>query len=143
MDAYDEVRELAAGASGRAIVVSPKSGGQKVLLAIKQISCGRDVASANKALFEATTLCTLRHPYVVRFHKVFLETPPGADCSVCIVMEFCAAGDLGQHLVEMRRRDSLLAILQPKREQDKMLKWMGQLADALEYIHRSGIIHRV
>ena len=85
MDAYDEVRKLAAGGSGRAIVVSPKSGGQKGLLAIKQIACGRDVASANKALFEATTLCTLRHPHVVRFHKVFLETPPGADCSVSLL----------------------------------------------------------
>ena len=143
MDAYEEVRPLGAGGSGRAVVVSPKSGGQKGLLAIKRIACGRDVASANKALFEATTLCTLRHPHVVRFHQVFLETSPGADCSVCIVMEFCAAGDLRQHLVEMRRRDSLLAVLQPEREQVKMLKWMGQLADALEYIHCSGIIHRV
>ena len=147
MDGYEEVRTLGVGGSGRAIVARARPGGPQGLWAIKQVACQRDLTSANKALFEATTLLSLRHPHVVRMHEVFLAEQ-GAEFSVCLVMEFCAAGDLGQHLVEMRRRrDSLLAMLpggggEEVRAREEMLEWMRQLADALEYVHRNGIIHR-
>ena len=60
---------------------------------LKRVGCN-SVNAANQALLEASCLQRLKHPGVVAFDDVFLHRHENGGCSVLIVMEFCAGGDL-------------------------------------------------
>ena len=143
MERFEVVRELGHGGMGTAILVRLKAEPAGQEQAIKKSSCGRNLALANKALAEALTLAALKHPHVVRISEVFLHQEPtdGAWC-VCLVMEYCAAGDLGNYLADMR--DQPLAGLMEWAHDTRlqMIGWMLQLAAALEFMHAQGIVHR-
>jgi serine/threonine protein kinase len=157
MERFEIIRTLGAGGSGRALLVRRKNlvlsrnndspGFGQLNLAVKLINCGRDISAANKALLEATTILTLDHPHVVKIYEVFLHQEAEA-LNACLVMEFCAVGDLSQVLqaVREKREGILAAIVQfdgvTVGSQGNMLGWMRQLAAALAYIHEKGLIHR-
>lgn len=173
MERFETLRTLGTGGFGRALLVRRKdrpcqqpnqqqcgllhAGGAAaaegvVLLAIKQIRFGRDdVALANSTLFEATTLCTLDHPHVVKISEVFLHDEAAAnkeeedrnnrsqELYLCLCMEYCSNGDLSQTLIEMKKKSGGRVCSDTQR---CILSWTLQLASALVYIHSKGIIHR-
>ena len=84
------------------------SGGKTYVL--KRIGCA-NVNAANQALLEAGCLQRLRHPNVVRFEDLFMHRHENGGCSVLIVMEYCAGGDLIDRL-ECRGGERALTELQ-------------------------------
>ena len=103
---YQTTRKLAEGGFGEASLVI--RGGKSYVL--KRIGCA-SVNAANQALMEAGCLQRLRHPNVVRFEDLFMHRHDNGGCSVIIVMEYCAGGDLIDRL-ECSRNERTLTELQ-------------------------------
>jgi eukaryotic-like serine/threonine-protein kinase len=81
--------------------------------------------STDAFLAEARRVARLKHPHLVQVYDVGLD---GTTCF--IVSEYIEGGSLADRLVHT----------QPAKEQ--VLKWIADIADALEYAHLNGVIHR-
>jgi len=127
--AYRERQTLGRGGFGEAALVV-RSGKPYVL---KRIGCDT-VNAANQALVEAACLQRIKHPGVVRFEDVFLHRHENGGCSVHIVMEFCAGGDLIDRL-QCRRNELPLTEV-------KMLEFLSTLCRTMRHVHECGILHR-
>ncbi len=83
------------------------------------------IQSGETFLAEARYVAQLKHPGIVPVYDL------GHDQGMCfIVSEFIEGGSLGD----------LLAITSPSHKQ--AILWMVEIADALEFAHRHGLIHR-
>merc|ERR1719161_682824 len=82
------------------------------------------------ALREGQLLKTLKHPYIVRYRESFLE-----DGWLCIVMDYCEGGDLGQKIKEAKSKNRPFS-------EDQVTRWLTQATLALKYIHEKHILHR-
>ena len=81
--------------------------------------------STDSFLAEARRVARLKHPGIVPVHDV------GVENGTCfIVSEFVEGGSLGDQL----------ARFSPTPEQ--VVRWITEIADALEYAHLHGVIHR-
>lgn len=81
--------------------------------------------SAAAFLAEARRVARLKHPGIVPVFDV------GTDGDLCfIVSEFVEGGSLGDHLVHSP----------PSPQQ--AVRWIAEIADALEYAHLHGVVHR-
>lgn len=74
---------------------------------------------------EARRVARLKHPSIVPVHDVGLD---GEHCF--IVSEYVEGGSLADRLVHTR----------PAKEQ--VVRWIADIADALEYAHLNGVVHR-
>jgi len=81
--------------------------------------------SADAFMAEARRVARLKHPGIVPVHDVGRE---GDNCF--IVSEFVEGGSLGDHLVN-----------NPP-SQPQAIRWVAEVADALEYAHLHGVVHR-
>ena len=81
---------------------------------------------------EASTLASLDHPNLPKVSDYF--TTRGREY---LVMDFVPGRDLHDLVKEARRQDHFLS-------EEQVLGWMGQLLDALEYLHSqpSPVLHR-
>lgn len=83
------------------------------------------IESTEVFLAEARRVARLKHPGMVQVYDV------GVDGSTCfIVSEYVEGGSLADRLVHSA----------PAKEQ--VIKWIADIADALEYAHLNGVIHR-
>ncbi|KAJ1469338.1 kinase-like domain-containing protein [Baffinella frigidus] len=131
MDDYEMIKQLAKGGQGTTSCVRRKSDNLKMVL--KETECD-SVRAGNDALKEAKTLQGLKHHSVVKYNDVFLNSANGY-LVVCCAMELCNRGDLANYLFDKRKRQS------PLNEQ-VVRSWLGQLTDALAYLHDLRILHR-
>ena len=81
--------------------------------------------SADTFMAEARRVARLKHPGIVPVHDVGRE---GDSCF--IVSEFVEGGSLGDHLAR-----------NPPTQQ-QAVRWIAEIADALDYAHLHGVIHR-
>ncbi len=79
---------------------------------------------------EAQTAAKLDHPSIVKIHD-FGNSEPG----LFIAMEYVNGGSLREHLRRLQTMGKYLPLAQS-------LQIAAQIADALDYAHRRGIIHR-
>jgi serine/threonine protein kinase len=94
------------------------------IVAVKVPKPGR-LESSDAFMAEARRVARLKHPGIVPVHDV------GRDGDRCfIVSEFIEGGSLAN---QMSRE---------KPSQDQVVRWIGEIADALEYAHLQGVIHR-
>ena len=94
------------------------------IVAVKVPKPGR-LESSESFMAEARRVARLKHPGIVPVHDVGRE---GDRCF--IVSEFIEGGSLA----------SQMARAKPAR--DQVIRWMCEIADALEYAHLNGVIHR-
>ena len=81
--------------------------------------------SADSFMAEARRVARLKHPGIVPVYDV------GREGDFCfIVSEFVEGGSLGDHLVNSPP------------SQQQAVRWIIEIADALEYAHLHGVIHR-
>jgi formylglycine-generating enzyme required for sulfatase activity len=93
-------------------------------VAVKVPRGGR-VVNPDAFLAEARRVARLKHPGLVPVHDV------GRDGDVCfIVSEFVEGGTLAERLASRRPSP------------DQAIRWVLDVADALEYAHVHGVIHR-
>ncbi|XP_011820880.1 PREDICTED: serine/threonine kinase-like domain-containing protein STKLD1 [Mandrillus leucophaeus] len=132
MDKYQVLYQLNPGALGVNLVVEEME--TKVKRVIKQVEC-MDDHEASQALEELMPLLKLRHTHISVYRELFI-TWNGEISSLylCLVMEF--------------NKLSFQEVIEDKRKAKEIIdsKWMqnvlGQVLDALEYLHHLDIIHR-
>ncbi|MFM7242880.1 MAG: serine/threonine-protein kinase [Planctomycetaceae bacterium] len=83
------------------------------------------IALNDAFMAEARRVARLRHPSIVAVHDVGID---GDDCF--IVSDYMDGGSLADRIASgpVERRQAL--------------RWVAQIADALDYAHRNGVIHR-
>ena len=94
------------------------------IVAIKVRKPGR-LESSESFMAEARRVARLKHPGIVPVHDVGIE---GDQCF--IVSEFIEGGSLAEQ------------VARTKPAQDQVIRWLCEIADALEYAHIHGVIHR-
>ena len=121
---YEIVSELGRGGMGEVYLAKDADGD---LFALKTIRADR-VASNFVERFtrEKRALLSLNHPHVIRIYHAG-KTEDGAPF---FVMQYLANGTLAQHLNEYQS--------DPRRT----VALMAKIADALQYLHEQGQIHR-
>ncbi|MDZ4768191.1 MAG: bifunctional serine/threonine-protein kinase/formylglycine-generating enzyme family protein [Chloroflexota bacterium] len=83
---------------------------------------------AERLMTEARTIATLRHPNILRLIEYFTDDSDGEK--LCLVMDYMPGGSLGTLMAE-----GLMMIA-------RVETLCAQIAAALSYAHRQGVIHR-
>ncbi|NXG33345.1 STKL1 protein, partial [Dromaius novaehollandiae] len=130
------LERLQPGALGTMLVVGLKteeSVGEKYVM--KQVECVEE-KQANKALKEAVGLLKLHHSSICAYKELFVTWDNKiSSLFLCLVMQHSGQGDLSSLIKEKRQKSEKIT--------DKViLKFLGQMVDALFYIHKQNIIHR-
>ncbi|XP_025950226.1 serine/threonine kinase-like domain-containing protein STKLD1 isoform X1 [Dromaius novaehollandiae] len=136
MERYEVLERLQPGALGTMLVVGLKteeSVGEKYVM--KQVECVEE-KQANKALKEAVGLLKLHHSSICAYKELFVTWDNKiSSLFLCLVMQHSGQGDLSSLIKEKRQKSEKIT--------DKViLKFLGQMVDALFYIHKQNIIHR-
>lgn len=102
---------------------------------LKKVECNDEV-DANKAFKEAMALNELRHPYICGYKEFFVTWDKEESAMfVCIVMDYYPMGDLDRVLKQRRKHKQPMEELIIK-------KWLGQMIEALVFVHQKEVIHR-
>ena len=108
----------------------PSVGGQQPMvlkkIALDSMSEDERVAS----LREVSLLRSLTHPCIVAYIDHFFDNE-----TLCIVMEYCAAGDLSMKIRQAQE-------LHQKFSEYDILTWFSQIVLALQNCHRQHVLHR-
>ncbi|XP_053414135.1 serine/threonine kinase-like domain-containing protein STKLD1 isoform X7 [Nycticebus coucang] len=132
MEKYEILYQLRPGALGVNLVVEETE--TKVKHVIKQVEC-IDEHQANEALEELMPLLKLQHTHIAVYKELFITwNEEISSLFLCLVMEFNKVSF--QNVIERKRKAK--EVIEPKWLQDVL----GQVLDALEYLHQLDIIHR-
>ncbi|NWV14467.1 STKL1 protein, partial [Ptilonorhynchus violaceus] len=130
------LQQLQPGALGTMLAaqLSTDEGAQKKY-AIKQVEC-IDQHQANEALKEAMDLLKLHHSNVCTYKELFVTwNDEVSSLFLCLVMQHSGQGDLAAVIKEKRQKSEKITDM-------VVQKFVGQMVDALFYIHRLNILHR-
>lgn len=128
MDRYRRVRKLGHGCYGNVLLVERLVDG--ALLAMKRVLIEDQPAQSTELNSEVAVLAKLQHPNIVHYYESFLS-----DKYLCIVMDYCAYGDLSQRIKAARSTETFFTEAQ-------IWEWFTQLCSGLEHIHSHRVIHR-
>lgn len=84
---------------------------------------------------EARAAATLNHPHILLVHDYGEQTLPNGQSITFIVMPFVAGGTLADQITHYTNRGQLMPL-------NETLSYLSQAADAIDYAHAQGIIHR-
>ncbi|NXM75548.1 STKL1 protein, partial [Serilophus lunatus] len=102
---------------------------------IKQVEC-IEQHQADEALKEAMDLLKLRHSNICTYKEVFVTwNNKISSLFLCLVMQHWGQGDLSALIKEKRQNSEKIT-------DTVVQKFLGQMVDALFYIHKQNILHR-
>ncbi|CAG5128277.1 unnamed protein product, partial [Candidula unifasciata] len=132
MEKYEIIKRLAVGAHGAVYLIKQVS--TKKYFALKKIEVDerRKTKTKEAVLKEARIMSQLRHPNIVLFHESFLD-PAGEY--VCIVLDYCDGGNLGERIQDASQTGLLFS-------EKQVMQWFIQIVMAVQYIHSKHILHR-
>ncbi|XP_054076680.1 serine/threonine kinase-like domain-containing protein STKLD1 [Rissa tridactyla] len=136
MEKYEVLEQLQPGALGTMLVVELKTEkGAENKYIIKQVECIEE-NQANEALKEATDLLKLHHSNICAYQELFVTWDNEiSSLFLCLVMQHSGQGDLSSVIKEKRQKSEKITDV-------VILKFLGQMVDALFYIHKQNIFHR-
>ena len=141
MSSYKKLQKLGSGAFATTFLVEEigKGGGsdakkKQKQLVMKRAPC-KHMRAANAALQEVKVLLSCHHNGIVGYHDFFLDTDSDENIVICLVMEFCDAGDLWERIANTRRSHTPLP-------PTLVAGYTLQLVAALRYLHARSILHR-
>jgi len=133
MENYNLLQRLGKGAQGSVYLVEHIK--EKKQYVLKKVECN-DEHEANKAFKEAMALQELRHQFVCGYREFFVTWDKEEEAMfVCIVMDYYEMGDLAKVIKTKRKK---------KEKFDELIlkKWLGQIIEALVFVHNKRVIHR-
>eukprot|EP00731_Ephydatia_muelleri_P023863 Em0016g134a len=132
MENYKRLQRLGRGAQGSVYVAEHLLDKKKYV--IKMVECN-DASEAGKAFKEVQALQVLKHPYICGYKESFVTWEKEEEAMyVCIVMDYYGLGDLARILRQHREKKEQI-------EDMTLRKWLGQMIEALHFIHGNGMIH--
>ncbi|CAG9466714.1 unnamed protein product [Pedinophyceae sp. YPF-701] len=127
MESFQVLRRIGTGTYGSAFLVCLKEDESRRFV-LKKINMSqmseRERAAAHQ---EVRLLAQLDHPFVLGYHDSFQHRG-----HMCIVTEYCEAGDLYRLL---KRQNEPLP-------EEQIKEWLAQVTLALHYIHERKVVHR-
>ncbi|NXH75563.1 STKL1 protein, partial [Hydrobates tethys] len=130
------LEQLQPGALGTMLVAELKTekGVEKKYI-IKQVECIEE-KQANEALKEAVDLLKLHHSNICTYKELFVTWDNEiSSLFLCLVMQHSGQGDLSSVIKEKRQKSEKIT--------DMVIQmFLGQMMDALLYIHKQNIFHR-
>ncbi|NXQ93119.1 STKL1 protein, partial [Sagittarius serpentarius] len=130
------LEQLQPGALGTMLVAELKTekGAEKKYI-IKQVECIEE-KQANEALKEAMDLLKLHHSNICAYKELFVTWDNEiSSLFFCLVMQYSGQGDLSSVIKLKRQKSEKIA--------DMVIQnFLGQMVDALFYIHTQSIFHR-
>ncbi|CAI5794110.1 threonine kinase-like domain-containing STKLD1 [Podarcis lilfordi] len=139
MENYEILNMLPHGALGTMLIVESKvekeKDGSRKKYIMKKVEC-IDEKQANDALQEAMELLKLNHQNICSYKEFFIIWDDQiSSLFLCLVMRYSDQGDLSS-LIKAKRQ-------KPEKIKKKVIKmFLGQMVDALVYIHKQTIFHR-
>ncbi|XP_007952516.1 serine/threonine kinase-like domain-containing protein STKLD1 [Orycteropus afer afer] len=132
MEKYQILYKLEPGALGMNMVVEEMATrGKRV---IKKVGC-MDEHHANEALEELMPLLKLQHAHISIYQEMFITWDSQNYCIfLCLVMEYHK--ETFQKIIEKKRK------ARKTFDSEWLQNMLGQILDALEYLHRLDILHR-
>jgi serine/threonine protein kinase len=132
MDQFYIVKILGRGSEGQVLLAEHKK--THLEYAIKRL-VWQNLIEANQHLNEANKLKNLKHKNIVKYFDVFLNKYSAETSCVCILLEYCAGGDL-QYIID--------GVYHQKRilKEEVILRYMIDICEGLTYLHDQMIIHR-
>ncbi|KFQ23662.1 putative inactive protein kinase-like SgK071, partial [Mesitornis unicolor] len=130
------LEQLQPGALGMMLVAELKTekGVEKKYI-IKQIECIEE-KQANEALKEARDLLKLHHSNICAYKELFVTWDNEvSSLFLCLVIQHSGQGDLSSVIEEKRQKSEKIIDMM-------IMKFLGQMVDALFYIHKQNIFHR-
>ncbi|NXS43280.1 STKL1 protein, partial [Balaeniceps rex] len=130
------LEQLQPGALGTMLVAELKTekGAEKKYV-IKQVECIEE-KQANEALKEAMDLLKLHHSNICAYKELFVTWDNEiSSLFLCLVMQHSGQGDLSSVIKEKRQKSEKITDM-------VILNFLGQMVDALFYIHKQNIFHR-
>ena len=134
MGPYDVLEQIGKGAFGAAWIIQTRGNDSNPprRFVLKKIPLARlSERQRHLSLQERQLVAALRHPYVVPYHRSWIER----SHTVCIVMRHCDGGDLASAAWRARRR-------RERFPESTLRLWLAQLLSALAYLHSERVIHR-
>ncbi|KFO87615.1 putative inactive protein kinase-like SgK071, partial [Buceros rhinoceros silvestris] len=130
------LQQLPPGALGTILVVKLKTEKDvEKKYAIKQVECVEE-KQANEALKEAMHLLKLRHSNICAYKESFVMWDNEiSSLFLCLVMQHSGQENLSSVIKEKRQKSEKIPDM-------VILKFLGQMVDALFYIHKQNIFHR-
>ncbi|NXC24310.1 STKL1 protein, partial [Campylorhamphus procurvoides] len=130
------LEQLQPGALGTMLEAELRAGeGAQKKYMIKQVEC-IDQHQANEALKEAMDLLKLRHSNICTYKEFFLTWDNKiSSLLLCLVMQHSGQGDLSALIKEKREKSEKIRNMVVQR-------FLGQMVDALFYLHTQNILHR-
>ncbi|XP_071673495.1 serine/threonine kinase-like domain-containing protein STKLD1 isoform X2 [Patagioenas fasciata] len=136
MEKYEVLEQLQPGALGTMLVAELKTemDAEKKYI-IKQVECIEE-KQANEALKEARDLLKLHHSNICVYKELFVTWDNEiSSLFLCLVMEHSGQGDLSAVIKEKRHKSEKITDM-------VIMSFLGQMVDALFYIHTQNIFHR-
>ncbi|KFQ17087.1 putative inactive protein kinase-like SgK071, partial [Merops nubicus] len=130
------LEQLQPGTLGSVLLAELKTekGAEKKYV-IKQVECIEE-KQANEALEEAMDLLKINHSNICAYKELFVTWDNEiSSVFLCLVMQHSGQGDLSSVIKEKRQKSEKITDM-------VILKFLGQMVDALFYIHKQNIFHR-
>ncbi|XP_006900685.1 PREDICTED: probable inactive protein kinase-like protein SgK071 [Elephantulus edwardii] len=132
MEKYQILYQLEPGALGVNLVAERMATNTKCV--VKKVACP-DEYQANKALEELMPVLKLQHPHISIYHEMFITWDSQiSSMFLHLVMDY-SENDLQKVIMKKRQTKAII-------DSEWMQNVLGQVLDALEYLHQQGILHR-
>ncbi|PFH31570.1 CMGC kinase, CK2 family [Besnoitia besnoiti] len=130
---YEIERVVGSGSFGKAVLVKDKNGHKSIMKLINTTRMTpQEIEEAKNEVQVLTKL--VESPFTVSYKGAFTSTYLRVP-HLCIVMEYCAGGDLGKLIKDRKKQAKPFSEI-------TLRTWLLQLTLALHFMHKHKILHR-
>ena len=131
---YQLLKQIGSGGTGKVWLGSDPHLHRQVAIKVlpPRVQGDQDAQARFERKVEA--IATLNHPHILPIHDFGIQSLSDGQFITYFVMPYIAEGSLADLLAQQVRE-------RQKSTVDKVLMWLAQVADALDYAHAQGVVH--